>query len=84
MACCLIHCQFKSLFINPYHFFSCMCAQVAGETLHPGCIGQCCAQTTSSSATSHRHLCPAQVTGECPVCTAEVLSNIVKCLVNRH
>lgn len=50
-----------------------MCAQVAGEALHSGCISQCCAQTTSCSASSNRHLCPAQVTGECPVCTVKVL-----------
>lgn len=59
-----------------------MCAQVAGETLHPGCIGQRRAQTTSSSASPHRHLCPAQVIGECPVCTAEVLYTFWK--VNRQ
>lgn len=61
--------------INPYQSppLPRMGVQVAGEALYPGCISQCCAQTTSCSASSHRHLCPAQVTGECPVCTVNVL-----------
>ncbi len=54
-----------------------MCARAAGETLHPGCIGQRRAQATSRSAPSHCHLCPAQVTGECPVCTAKVLCTVL-------
>lgn len=62
----------KLVFVNSYTLFLCMCAQVAGETLHLGCIGQCCAQATSSSASSHRHLCSAQVTGECLVCTGKL------------
>lgn len=47
-----------------------LCAHAAGETLHSRRVGQRCAKTTSGSASSHRHICAAQVTGERPVSSA--------------
>lgn len=54
---------------RPYQSFL-LCARAAGETLHSRRVGQRCAKTTSGSASSHRHICTAQVTGERPVSSA--------------